>query len=49
MMNAVFFDGTSYFVGSINESVDSDTKIVFRSSNLDLCDEKCDLLNDEAY
>ena len=48
MVHAIFFDGTSYFVGSVNESVDSDTKIVFRSSNLDLCNEKCDSLNDEA-
>lgn len=49
MAHAVFFDGTSYFVESANFQVDSDTEIVFRSSNLDLCDQKCDELNDEAY
>lgn len=49
VMNAVFFDGTSYFVDSLNALVDSDTVMVFKSSNIDLCNEKCDKLNDEAY
>lgn len=49
VMNAVFFDGTSYFVDNANLAVDSDTVIVFKSNNLDACNDKCDELNDEAY
>ena len=49
VMNAVFFDGTSYFVDSVNLTVDSDTEIVFKSNSIDLCKDKCDTLNDEAY
>lgn len=47
MVHAIFFDGTSYFVDDFNSNVDDETKIIFRSSNFDLCVDKCDALNDE--
>lgn len=45
--HAIFFDGTSYFIDDVNTKVDSDTEIVFRSTNFDLCCDKCDDLNNE--
>jgi len=45
MLHFVFFDGTSAFVGSDVDAT-ADTQVVFKSSDLDACDEFCDDYND---
>lgn len=47
-MHYVYFDGTSYWVGSEDEVIDSDTKIVFKSNNFDECSRKADEWNEEV-
>ena len=45
MLHFVFFDGTSAFVGS-NVDATADTKVLFKSYDLDECFEFCDNEND---
>jgi hypothetical protein len=45
--HAIFFDGTSYFVDAVDAEVDFDTVAVFKSTDLGLCNSKCDELNEK--
>ena len=45
MLHFVFFDGTSAFVGSEVDAT-ADTKVVFKSTDLDECFDFCDEYND---
>ena len=45
MLHFVFFDGTSAFTGSASDATE-DTQVVFKSTDLDACDEFCDNYND---
>ena len=49
MLHGVFFDGTSYFVDSVNFVGDEDTKLVRKFANFDLACEFADLQNEEMY
>ena len=44
MLHFVFFDGTSAFVGSEVDAT-ADTKVVFKSADLDECFDFCDEYN----
>ena len=44
--HSIYFDGTSYYVSSVTDSLEPDTEVVFTSSNLELCNSKCDSLNE---
>lgn len=45
MLHFVYFDGTSAWVGSESDAT-KDTKVVFKSSSLDACDDFCDNYNE---
>ena len=49
MLHGVFFDGTSYFVDSVNFVGDEDTKLVRKFASFDAACEFADLQNEELY
>ena len=49
MLHAVFFDGTSFFVDSVNFVCDDDTKLVRKFANFEAACEFADLQNEEMY
>lgn len=49
MLHGVFFDGSSYFVDSVNFVGDEDTKLVRKFANFDAACEFADLQNEDMY
>lgn len=49
MLHGVFFDGSSYFVDSVNFVGDEDTKLVRKFASFDAACEFADLQNEEMY
>lgn len=46
-MHGIFFDGTSYFVDSIDFEKDENTILIASYTNIDVANDYCDTLNSE--
>jgi hypothetical protein len=45
ILHYVLFDGSSAYIGDASD-INEDTEIVFQSTNLDVCESRCDKFNE---